>query len=88
MKITLKPEQEKFIKAQLDSGKFANLEQVIEVAFHLLEKFSDEYKDWIETTRDKIEVGIAELDEGKGNDGETVVGEILARFKQAHKDEK
>jgi antitoxin ParD1/3/4 len=86
MSISLKPEHEKFIQSQVASGRFANQEEVIDMAFRLLEKLHGEYEQWIEETRVKIDMGIAELDRGEGLDGETVVEGILERFKQARQD--
>ena len=84
--ISLKPEQEKFIQSQVARGRFANIEEAIDAAFRLLEKLDSEYEQWIEETREKIDIGIAELDRGKGLDGEAVVARIMDRFKQASQD--
>lgn len=83
MSISLKPEHEQFIQSQVASGKFANQQEVIDTAFRLLEKLQGEYEQWIKETREKIDIGIAELDRGEGLDGEAVVAGILERFKQA-----
>lgn len=86
MSISLKPEHEQFIQSQVASGRFANQEEVIDTAFRLLERLHGEYEQWIEETRDKIDIGITELDRGEGLDGEAVVAGILERFKQARQD--
>jgi antitoxin ParD1/3/4 len=83
MSISLKPEHEKFVQSQVASGNFANQEEVIDTAFRLLKKLQDEYEQWLKETRNKIDLGIAELDRGEGLDGEVVLTEILERFKQA-----
>jgi antitoxin ParD1/3/4 len=83
MEILLKPEHQKFIQAQIASGKFSNADEVVDVAFRLLEKLGNEYSQWIEETREKVDVARAELDRGEGLDGETVVNKILERFQQA-----
>ena len=83
MNIELKPSQEKFIKEQLKSGKFDNTEQVIDVAFHLLETLNEDYWQWVEETRQKIDTATVELDNGQGLDGETVINNILEKFKAA-----
>ena len=88
MSISLKPEHEQFIQSQVASGKFANREEVIDTAFRLLEKLQGEYEEWIKETRDKIDIGIAQLDRGEGLDGEAVVASILERFKQARQNRK
>ena len=38
----------------------------------------------IEETRQKVDFAIAELERGEGLDGETVVNEILEKFKKAN----
>lgn len=83
MNIQLKPEHEQFIQAQIATGKYAKPEEVIDIAFRLLEKLNSEYAQWIEETRQKVDVAIAELERGEGLDGETVVMEILERFQKA-----
>ncbi|MFM2063871.1 MAG: hypothetical protein RLZZ507_3542 [Cyanobacteriota bacterium] len=82
MNIQLKPEHEKFIQDQIASGRFSNSEEVIDIAFQLLEKLNVEYQQWIEETRQKIDVAMAEIERGEGLDGETVVMNILERFQK------
>ncbi|MEH2090536.1 ribbon-helix-helix domain-containing protein [Nostoc sp.] len=83
MNIELKPEHEQFIQAQIASGKFTNTDEVIDVAFHLLEKLNSEYVQWVEETRQKVDVAIAEVERGEVLDGETVVMQILEKFQKA-----
>lgn len=83
MNIQLKPNQEQFIQEQLKSGRFNNAEQVIDTAFHLLETLNEDYLQWVEETRQKIDVAIVELDKREGLDGETVINAILGKFQQA-----
>jgi antitoxin ParD1/3/4 len=83
MNIQLKPEQEKIIQTQIQSGKYNSAEEIVDVAFRLFDKLQSEYAEWIEETRQKVDVAVAELDRGEGLDGETVIAEILDRFKRA-----
>lgn len=83
MNIQLKPEHEQFIQAQIASGRFTNADEVIDIAFQLLEKINSEYILWLEETRQKVDIAIAEIERGEGLDGETVVMEILERFQKA-----
>ncbi|MEH2456736.1 type II toxin-antitoxin system ParD family antitoxin [Nostoc sp.] len=84
MNITLKSEIEQFIQAQIATGRYANAEEVISKALKLLEERDKEYQEWVEETRQKVDVAIAELERGEGLDGETVVMQILDRFQKAH----
>lgn len=83
MNIELKPEHEQFIQTQIASGKFTNADEVIDVAFQLLEKLNSEYVQWAEETRQKVDVAIAEIERGEVLDGETVVMQILEKFQKA-----
>ncbi|MHC5613513.1 MAG: ribbon-helix-helix domain-containing protein [Nostoc sp.] len=83
MNIKLKPEHEQFIQAQIASGKFTNADEVLDVAFQLLEKLNFEYVQWVEETRQKVDVAIAEIERGEVLDGETVVMQILEKFQKA-----
>lgn len=88
MKILLKPEHQQFIQAQISSGKFTDADEVIDVAFRLLDKLGSEYSQWIEEVRAQVDVATAELERGEGLDGKTVVNQILERFKQAREKHK
>lgn len=83
MDITLKPEHEQFIQAQISDGKFTSADEVVDFALQVLEKANREYDEWIEETRKQVEIAAAELDRGEGLDGETVVNQLLERFRQA-----
>ncbi|KKD36580.1 ribbon-helix-helix domain-containing protein [Limnoraphis robusta] len=83
MQITLNEQQQKFIAAQLASGNFTHPDEVVNVAFRLLEKLQTEYQDWLTETRTKVEAAALELERGEGLDGEMFVSEILERFQQA-----
>lgn len=65
MNITLKPEQEQFIQSQIERGIFVNPEQAIEAALRLLEGQSIGYEKWLEENRQKVEVGLAQLELGE-----------------------
>ena len=83
MNITLQPEIEQFIQAQIATGRYANAEEVISKALKLLAEWDKGYQEWVEETRQKVDVAIAELERGEGLDGETVVMQILDRFQKA-----
>lgn len=83
MAIVLKPEQEQFIQSQIDAGQFSNPEQVIDTAFRLLEQQSAEYLQWVNKVRVKVTIAKDEVDRGEVLDGETVVNDVLERFRQA-----
>ncbi len=72
MNIQLKPEQEKLIQAQIESGRYNSAQEIVYLAFQLFEKLHSEYIEWIEETRQKVDIAIAELERGEGLDGDTI----------------
>lgn len=81
--LTITPEQEKLIQNYIDTGRYANAEEVLAIALQLLTRLETDHQGWIEETRQQIAIGIAELDRGEGIDGQTVMNEYLQRFKAA-----
>ena len=82
MNIQLKPNQEKFIEEQLKSGRFDNVEQLIDTALHLLSNINEDYLEWREGTGHQIDIAVAELDNGEGLEVETVINNILEKFQK------
>ena len=83
MTISLSPEQEKFIQNQLENGKYKTAAEVIADAFKALEERNKTYEQWVQETREKVAVGLAELDRGEGIDGELVVERLREKFRKA-----
>ncbi len=81
--LTITPEQEKLIQSHMDTGRYANAEEVLAIALQLLTRLETEHQGWIEETRQQIAIGIAELDRGEGVDGPTAMSEYLQRFETA-----
>jgi antitoxin ParD1/3/4 len=75
MNIALKPEQEQFIQSQIDRGRFKSADEAVSQAFKLLEKQDGDYQHWIEDTRQKVEVAVAELDRGEGVELDLVIAD-------------
>lgn len=83
MSIILKPEQEQFIQEKLKTGKYQTVDQVIAEAFRLLEERDRHYQKWLDETREKVAIGLAELERGEGVDGEVVMVELRDMISQA-----
>jgi antitoxin ParD1/3/4 len=81
MPIVLQPDQEQFIQAQLDTGRYGNAAEVIAEALRLLEK-RNHYDRWVEEVRCKIDVAAEQLDRGEGVDGETAIAALRAKLHQ------
>jgi antitoxin ParD1/3/4 len=76
--ISLKPEYMQLVKAQLESGRFASVDEVIGHALHLLDDQQDHDLLWLEETKEKIAIGLAQIDNGQVLE----VSSVIERLKQ------
>jgi antitoxin ParD1/3/4 len=83
MSIILKPEQEEFIQSQIQAGRFASVEEAIDIALDLLEQWHEGYAEWRSETQQKLDVGIAQIERGEVLDGETVIAQLQAKLNRA-----
>jgi antitoxin ParD1/3/4 len=81
--IPLTSEHEQMIQAHLASGRYSNAEEVLTIALQLLLKLDTEHQAWLEETRQKLAIGLAELDRQEGVDGTTVMNQYLQAFQAA-----
>jgi antitoxin ParD1/3/4 len=84
MSISLTPDQERFIKTKLQSGKYRSAEEALEIALRLLDEYDRADAKWVEDMREKIDAAILASDKTPPIDGETFVNQILERFRQGH----
>ncbi len=80
MSINLTLDQEKFIKAKLESGKYQTPEEVISNALRLLDEYDLSETAWVADVQIKIDEAIAASEETPPIDGKTFINEILERF--------
>ena len=83
MDIILKPELEKLILAKVNSGKYTSVDEVITVALQLLDERDKHYQKWVEDTRQKVAVGLAQLNRGEGIEAQTVIKKLKEKVHQA-----
>jgi antitoxin ParD1/3/4 len=85
--ITLTPEQAEIIQQKLQSGRYKSVDDLLAQAFQLLDDWDEhsliEDPEWIESTRQKVDEAILSLEANGGTDGETVVNQMLDKFRQA-----
>lgn len=82
MNINLSPQLVELIQQQIHSGQFETVDQTIEAALHLLDKWT-KYNHWVEETRREIDGAAAELDAGKGVKGEEAIAQLRDRLYNA-----
>ena len=83
MNIQIKPELEQIIEAQIATGRYTNPEDVISKALKLLLEWDKGYQNWVEETREKVDVAIEQLDRGEGINGEVVISQLRDKLRQA-----
>jgi antitoxin ParD1/3/4 len=83
MNIQIKPELEEIIAAQIATGRYTNPEDVISKALKLLLEWDKGYQNWVEETREKVDVAIEQLDRGEGIDGDIVISQLRDKLRQA-----
>jgi antitoxin ParD1/3/4 len=83
--ITLTLAQEQLIKSKVSTGQYSSPEEVIDLALRLLQFLDTESLAWLKDTRQKIAIGIEELDRGEGIDGTIVMNQLLQQFQEARR---
>ncbi|WP_427159826.1 ribbon-helix-helix domain-containing protein [Aliinostoc sp. HNIBRCY26] len=83
MNIQIQPELEKIIQDQIATGRYANAEDVISKALKLLLEWEKGYQDWVDETRDKVNVAIEQLDRGEGMEGDIVIENMREKLRKA-----
>lgn len=82
MSMILTPQQEQFIQSKLQTGKYRNAQEVLELAFKLLDEYEQADTDWINSVREKIDAAIAISEQAPPIDGKAFVGQILKDLQQ------
>ncbi|MDZ7960508.1 MAG: type II toxin-antitoxin system ParD family antitoxin [Aulosira sp. DedQUE10] len=82
MSISLNPSHEQFVLSKIESGKYANVDEVIAVAFQLLEEQEQQYALWLKDTQKKVEVGLGEIERGEVLDTEVVINQLKDKLRQ------
>ncbi|MBD2278347.1 MAG: type II toxin-antitoxin system ParD family antitoxin [Dolichospermum sp. DEX189] len=83
MNIQIKPELEQIIQAQIATGRYTNPEDVISKALKLLLEWDKGYQNWVEETREKVDIAIEQLDRGEGINGDVVISQLRDKLRQA-----
>ena len=81
MNLLLKPEHQKLIEAQLNTGRYANPDEIITEALELLNK-RDQYQKWSEEIGQKIDIAAQQLDRGEGIDGESAIAQLRTKLQK------
>jgi antitoxin ParD1/3/4 len=81
--ISLGPEYAQLIQVQLERGQFSSAEDVVGHALQLLDNEQEYDPLWLEETREKIAIGLAQIENGQVLDGKTVIEGLRAKVQAA-----
>lgn len=81
MNISLDPTHEQFVISKIESGKYANADEVIAAALQLLEE-QEQYIIWLNNTREKVAIGLEEIERGDVLDTEVVINQLKEKLHQ------
>ena len=69
----LSPDQEEFIQTKLQGGRYRSAEEVLALAFRLLDEYDRTDTEWLEDARSKVDAAIEASAHTPAIDGETFV---------------
>ncbi|AFW96168.1 MULTISPECIES: type II toxin-antitoxin system ParD family antitoxin [Nostocales] len=80
MQIAVKPDQEKYILEKLQQGKYKSIDELLSIAFQLLEQHDEKEKQLSELRR-KIAEGTEQIRQGEVIEGELVFQQLPQKLK-------
>lgn len=80
MQIAVKPDQEKYILEKLQQGKYKSIDELLSIAFQLLEQH-DEKENQLSELRRKIAEGTEQIRQGEVIEGELVFQQLQKKLK-------
>lgn len=83
MQINLGGKKEEFINSLLATGRYTDVDDILNKALSLLFKYEEDYKKWEDEVRKKVDVALAQLERGEGLDGETVITMLREKLRKA-----
>jgi antitoxin ParD1/3/4 len=81
MNVSLTPELEQFISAQVATGRYRSASEVVREGVRILQLREEEREAKLAALRSAVATGVTALDRGEGLDGDVVIREILAGLK-------
>ena len=80
MQIAIKSDQEKYILEKLQQGKYKSIDELLSIAFQLLEQH-DEKENQLSELRRKIAEGTEQIRQGEVIEGELVFQQLPQKLK-------
>ena len=80
MNVSLTPALEKFVQDKVASGFYSSVSEVIREALRLLVAKEEIPQERLDALNRDIEIGIADLEAGRYEDGHVVMKRLMARY--------
>lgn len=78
MSIDVLPQTRKRIEQRIEAGQFRSADEVVRAALDLLEERERERQQDLQRVREKIAVGLEQIERGETYDGEEVFEQLLS----------
>lgn len=83
MNINLGGKKEEFINSLLATGRYTDVDDIMNKALSLLFEYEEGYKKWEDEVRKKVKISAEQLDRGEGLDGEVVIARLKEKLRKA-----
>ena len=77
MNVSLTPELDRYVEEKVTSGRYRSASEVLRESLRVMQQVEEERAARMALLRREIDRGLAELDAGKGVDGEEAVERVL-----------
>lgn len=81
MNVSLTGPLVRFVNRQVRSGRYQTASEVVREGLRMLESRQKEHAAAVASVRRKVAVGLKQLDEGRGLDGDAVFDRAMARLR-------
>jgi antitoxin ParD1/3/4 len=80
--ISLTPDQARIIQAKLQTGKYRDPEEILDLALWLFDEYERADTEWGSRVRAKIDAAVAASEQTVPLDGKPFVNQVLERFQR------
>ena len=82
MNIDLTPDQARIIQSKLQTGKYRDPEEILDLALWLFDEYERADTEWVSQVRAKIDAAVATSEQTAPLDGKPFVNQVLERFQR------
>lgn len=83
--IALTPHLDEYVQKKIDSGRYQSASEVVRESLRLMEEEEEDRQKGLEELREKIRIGVEQVERGETLDGEEVFAALRARSENYRK---